>query len=1046
MAQADGTILINTEIKKDGAIEDIGTLKQALKELTAAVKDMTTTLTNAFSGTSQANTVAKQFDDIGKSAKEAEADVKSLEEQMSKITVDRGEQSNNETDEEQRFSHERGEFQDYGDTVQEFVDKYVSGMGDAEQSTNEFKKEIESLSNQLKDMESQGLYFGDDEYDEIYLKLEKIKQALIDYKKELTNPTESPKLDDSTMEGQVDALKRKLRQLSDQGKTFGDDVYDSAYKALKKAESELNDYKKELINPASIPVTLDPSSFEYKKQQLKAQLDDMEKRGITLGDPDYDRTYAALQNVIQSEKDYKKALLGADDGQKKVKKSADKMNKSMDKTGKSAKSAGKGMSVLKMLGTSIMFSFVFQAINGITTSVREGMENLARYSNDTNKTLSLLMSSLTMLKNSFAVAFSPILTLVTPALNKLITKMAELNNWISQTMAALMGKDTYVKAVQVQEDYAASLKDSKKAAKDAAKEAKKATFAFDTLIQAQKPADEEYKGPTPDEMFKTEQVSEKTKDMVNGISGAMDSVKAKLLDVGKVVENGFLKGLGNFKPVLKGLSQDLQSIGTNLKDIFSDTDVLSAADRFALSFADMVGKIAGAYASIGLTIAANVVGGIESYLSKNTDRIKGWLIRMFDVGAEINRIYGDFFVAFADVFSVFSSQTAQDITGSVIQIFADVFGGVIELTARFTRDMLDMILTPFIQNKDKIKTAIMETLEPVKVIIEGIASTVRKFVDGAVKLYDEHLNPLFASIRNGLTQLVDAWLDAFNNYIAPVLDKLADKFKEVMEGPVGDAIDSAMNLIGKLIDVVRLLWEKVMLPFFMWIINTLYPILAPALEAIGKVFIGVFGGIAELVSAVFDILSGLIDFIVGAFTLDWARAWEGIKQIFSGVWKGIKAIVETIINAIVDLVIGLVNTVAQAVGKIIDYFDKGQSKANSSGFGGGGRAFSISSYSASPYAAYSNNIPQLATGTVVPPKAGNFLAMLGDNNKDYEVVSPLGTIKQAVLEAIGEAGGLGGGTVQADLILDGTKFGQLVYKYNNKENDRVGVRMVTNGG
>ena len=1045
MAQADGTILINTEIKKDGAIDDIGTLKEALKELTAAVKDMTAGLANAFQGTSQANTAAKQFEEIGKSAKEAEADVKSLEEQMAKITIDRGEQSNT-SGEWNRESHPRGEFEDMSKEARKFVDEYDAGIGKAEESTNEFKREISSLSKQIKDMESQGLYLGDEQYDETYLKLAKVKQALADYKKELTSPAETPKINKSSLEGQVDALKKKLDQLSYAGKTFGDELYDSTYVALNKAQSQLKGYKKDLTTPVEIPVDIDRQSFEYQIQQLKAKLAELSKQGVTLGSPEYDQVYTELQRVTQAEKDYKKSLLGADDGQKKVKKSADKMNKSMDKTGKSAKSAGRGMSVLKMLGTSIMFSFVFQAINGITTSVREGMENLARYSKDTNKTLSLLMSSLTMLKNSFAVAFSPILTLVTPALNKLITKMAELNNWISQTMAALMGKDTYVKAVQVQEDYAASLKDSKKAAKDAAKEAKKATFAFDTLIQAQKPADEEYKGPTPDQMFKTEQVSEKTKDMVDGISATMDTVKGKLLDIGKTVETGFLKGLGNYKPVLKDLSQDLQSIGTNLKNIFTDADVLSASGRFATSLADMVGKIAGAYVSIGLTIAANVVGGIESYLSKNVDRIKGWLIRMFDVGAEINRIYGDFFVAFADVFSVFSSQTAQDITGSIIQIFADVFGGVIELTAKFTRDILDMILTPFIQNKDKIKTAIMETLEPIKVIIEAIASTVRKFVDGAVKLYDEHLNPLFASIRNGLTQLVDAWLDAFNNNIAPVLDKLADKFKEVMEGPVGDAIDSAMVLIGKLIDVVRLLWEKVMLPFFMWIINTLYPILAPALEAIGKVFIGVFGGIAELISAVFDILSGLIDFIVGVFTMDWAKAWEGIKQIFSGVWKGIKAIVETIINAIVDLVIGLVNTVAEAVGKIIDYFDKGQKKANSSGFGGGGRAFSISSYSNNPYAAYSNNIPQLATGTVVPPKAGNFLAMLGDNNKDYEVVSPLGTIKQAVSEAIAEAGGIGGGTVQADLVIDGTKFGQLVYKYNNKENDRVGVRLVTNGG
>ncbi len=82
----------------------------------------------------------------------------------------------------------------------------------------------------------------------------------------------------------------------------------------------------------------------------------------------------------------------------------------------------------------------------------------------------------------------------------------------------------------------------------------------------------------------------------------------------------------------------------------------------------------------------------------------------------------------------------------------------------------------------------------------------------------------------------------------------------------------------------------------------------------------------------------------------------------------------------------------------------------------------------------------------MPPKAGEFAAILGDNNKDYEVVSPLGTMKQAFKEAIEEMGGIGGGSVQADMIVDGTKFGQLVYKYNNKESQRVGVRMVTNGG
>lgn len=45
-------------------------------------------------------------------------------------------------------------------------------------------------------------------------------------------------------------------------------------------------------------------------------------------------------------------------------------------------------------------------------------------------------------------------------------------------------------------------------------------------------------------------------------------------------------------------------------------------------------------------------------------------------------------------------------------------------------------------------------------------------------------------------------------------------------------------------------------------------------------------------------------------------------------------------------------------------------------------------------------IPQLATGTVVPANFGRFAAILGDNKREPEVVSPLSTMKQAVLEAL----------------------------------------------
>ena len=52
-------------------------------------------------------------------------------------------------------------------------------------------------------------------------------------------------------------------------------------------------------------------------------------------------------------------------------------------------------------------------------------------------------------------------------------------------------------------------------------------------------------------------------------------------------------------------------------------------------------------------------------------------------------------------------------------------------------------------------------------------------------------------------------------------------------------------------------------------------------------------------------------------------------------------------------------------------------------------------------------IPRLATGAYIPANYGEFLAVLGDNRREAEVVSPVSAMKQAFLEAIAE-GNLGG--------------------------------------
>lgn len=83
-----------------------------------------------------------------------------------------------------------------------------------------------------------------------------------------------------------------------------------------------------------------------------------------------------------------------------------------------------------------------------------------------------------------------------------------------------------------------------------------------------------------------------------------------------------------------------------------------------------------------------------------------------------------------------------------------------------------------------------------------------------------------------------------------------------------------------------------------------------------------------------------------------------------------------------------------------------------------------------------------ARGTVVPPNRPH-LAWFGDNKQEPEIVSPVSTMKQAFTEAMLELGGnFGVGNTEVILEIDGREFGRAVVEQGNKENRRIGTRLV----
>lgn len=98
-------------------------------------------------------------------------------------------------------------------------------------------------------------------------------------------------------------------------------------------------------------------------------------------------------------------------------------------------------------------------LKAITNAFKEGFNNLAQYSEEVNNTLSQVTSSFTVMKNSVAIAFVPLLNALTPLLQTVSTGIASLANGISYLSAKLSGNSTFLK---VNIDYLKKLNEQSK--------------------------------------------------------------------------------------------------------------------------------------------------------------------------------------------------------------------------------------------------------------------------------------------------------------------------------------------------------------------------------------------------------------------------------------------------------------------------------------------------------------------------------------------------------------------------------------------------------
>lgn len=220
----------------------------------------------------------------------------------------------------------------------------------------------------------------------------------------------------------------------------------------------------------------------------------------------------------------------------------------------------------------LRFSILSRAFSGVFSGLGSGFQNLAQYSDKANVALSGLWSALGQLQNAVAAAAAPLLEALAPALIKIIELATMAVTAIGQLFAALTGKGTVIKATNAYKDYAASLKKTGAAAKDA-------TLGIDELNVIQKQSGSGASGGlNPGDMFEEVPIENKYKDLAGKIKNFFSKLFAPLKEAwnreGQFVMDSWKYALDEVKKLVQDIGRDFLTMWNQEATIAMFADIL----------------------------------------------------------------------------------------------------------------------------------------------------------------------------------------------------------------------------------------------------------------------------------------------------------------------------------------------------------------------------------------------------------------------------------------------------------------------------------------
>lgn len=812
--QADGYIIINSEIDPSGFESDSQKLQNAIKSLNNKVASMGTTFQKAVLGNaasvqsfaSKTAVLQQTISDI--ESKMQELGKRKVPTEMFAVLCEDAEEAKKKAAE---CAKEIEKLDKQYDKAENGLSGYYKEKAAIEQSTRELlgKSDV-SQKGAVLEIEAAQLEQLNEKYQKKLDTIREIGAALDEQKRKqagyiaLANSlTES-----ANGEYQMGADTEEYAQLNGE--------LEAAKNSLSEMQAEVGKATMHTQGLLSVMRNAPPLTEQIKNgfEEIKSKIKSIGQALKSAGAATKNAFQHPLQTLNQAAGSATAAVRGiAQNGIRGLKsfgKSVLNSVKNLKLFKKSSAGAGNGIGNLgkKLLSIGGMMKRMItrKAISAMFTGAKEGMDNLAQYSGTTNKSLSALKSSLTQLKNSFATAFAPLINAAMPILTKFIGHISAAATYIGKLFASLTGAKTFTKATAVQEDYAASLDKTGKNAK----QAQKSLLGMDEINALSDNSDSgnDAGSVSPSDMFTdvpieseitafTERIKEAFRSgnfseigqiLGNSINGVLETVRSKIQwdTVGEKVTqtvkgiadgfNGLIHSV-QWETLGDTVAQGLNTVLNTLYLLITEFDWAGTAAAFARSLNGLVTGFD--WAKLGETVSKMITTAlgmlrtaITTFDWKNlgnsiADFINNidWVSIISDLTGLISDILvsaGDLLVGFAD--GLDWGKLGSDLWNSLVGIITNIDWGALIANAFH---LLGSAIGGSIVMIGEFYATMWDMLK------QGFENTKSYFNE----YIEEAGGNLIAGLWNGITDAlknVGAWI--MDNIVTPFVDGLRNAF------------------------------------------------------------------------------------------------------------------------------------------------------------------------------------------------------------------------------------------------------------------------------